>query len=105
MRMVRRRAGMETSDGATRKVNITSVHGLHARPCLAIVNTVRRHRAEVTVRKDGQAADGASMFDLLSLGATQGSELVLSAEGPEASQALDALVRLFANEFELFYRQ
>lgn len=89
----------------TRTVNITNPHGLHVRPCLAIVNTVRRHNAEVTVQKNGQTANASSILDLMSLAATQGTELVLSAKGPNATEALDALARLFANEFEILYKE
>jgi phosphotransferase system HPr (HPr) family protein len=88
----------------TRTVNITNPHGLHTRPCLAIVNAVRQHNAEVTVRKNGQTANAASILELMSLGAACGAELVLAATGPEAPQALDALSRLFANEFEIHYQ-
>jgi phosphotransferase system HPr-like phosphotransfer protein len=41
----------------------------------------------------------------MSLGATQGTELVLSAKGPDAEEALNALARLFANEFEILYKE
>ena len=92
------------TEAATRTVAITSPHGLHVRPCLAIVNTVRRHNAEVTVQKNGQTANAASILDLMSLAAPQGTELVLSAKGPNAAEALDALARLFANEFEILYK-
>lgn len=85
----------------TRTIHITNPHGLHARPCLAIVNTVRRYHAQVTVRKNGQTADAASILDLMSLGATQGTELVLAAKGPDAQQALNALAHLLANEFDV----
>ncbi len=90
---------------STRTVSITNPHGLHVRPCLAIVNTVRRHNAEVMVHKNGQSANGASILELLSLAATQGTELVLSARGPNAQEALDALARLFANDFDILYKE
>ena len=40
---------------------------------------------------------------LLSLGAAQGTKLVLSASGPQAEEVLDALVHLFDVEFEVEY--
>lgn len=93
------------ADTSTRTVSITNPHGLHVRPCLAIVNTVRRHQAEVSVKKNGQTANAASILELMSLAAPQGTELVLSAQGPNAEEALDALARLFANEFEILYKE
>jgi len=93
------------TEAATRTVTITNPHGLHVRPCSAIVNTVSRHNAEVTVQRNGHTASAASILDLMSLGATQGTELVLSAKGPDAEEALNALARLFANEFEILYKE
>lgn len=93
------------TETATRAVAVTNRHGLHVRPCLAIVNTVRRHNAEVTIHKNGQAANASSILELMSLAATQGTELVLSAKGANAQEALDALARLFANEFEILYKE
>jgi hypothetical protein len=61
-------------------------------------------RPPVTVQKDGQTANAANILELMSLGAAQGTELVLSAKGSNAEEALNALARLFANEFEILYK-
>ena len=60
-------------DDGTRTVVVTNRHGLHARPCSAIVNTVGRHQANVTIQKSSQAVDASSVLDLMTLAATQGS--------------------------------
>jgi phosphotransferase system HPr (HPr) family protein len=77
-------------------LRVTHQHGLHLRPCSAIVTAVGRHLAKVRIQKGSQFADAASILDLLSLAATQGTELVLTATGPEAEEALQAVVGLFA---------
>ena len=87
----------------TRTVTITNEHGLHARPSLIIVKTVKKYDAKVTIGRGNHTIDAASMLDLLSLGAAQGAELVLSASGPQAVKVLDALVHLFDVEFEVEY--
>ena len=89
------------TETSTQTVVITTPHGLHVRLCSAIVNTVRRHQAEVTIQKNGQTVNAASILELMSLGAPQGAELALSAKGPDAKAALESLARLFANEFEI----
>jgi phosphocarrier protein len=94
----------QTDEGyGSRTVVVTNRDGLHARPCSAIVDTVGRHRANVTVQKGSQAVDASSILDLMSLAASQGTELVLSATGPDAVEVLEALVRLFADEFGVSY--
>jgi len=87
----------------SRTVVVSNRHGLHARPCSAIVDMVGRHRANVTVQKGSQTADGASVLDLMALAASQGTELVLSATGPDAAEVLEALDHLFATEFGVAY--
>ena len=94
----------QTDEGhEVRTVVITNRDGLHARPCSAIVNTVGRYRAKATVQKGNQVVDASSVLDLLTLAATQGTELVISATGPEAAELMEALVRLFADEFGVAY--
>jgi phosphotransferase system HPr (HPr) family protein len=85
----------------TRTLMVTHQLGLHLRPCSAIVTTVGRHLAKVMIQKGSQFADAASILDLLTLAATQGTELVLTATGPEAEQALEAVAGLFSCETEL----
>jgi phosphotransferase system HPr (HPr) family protein len=85
----------------TRKIRVVNIHGLHARPCLAIVNAVRGLDAKVQIHKDDQVVDADSVLQLMTLVATQGTELTISAQGPEAEHALDELEGLFARSFDL----
>lgn len=98
-------AGKQQTDGDAKsiKVIVTNRDGLHARPTVIIVNTVGKYRANVTIRKGGQAGDASSAIDVLSLAATQGTELILSATGPDAAEVLEALDHLFATEFGVAY--
>lgn len=93
-----------STESFTRTVTVTNRHGLHARPAVVIVKTVQKYDAQVTIHRNSQSVDAASILDLLSLGAAQGSELILSASGPQAEEVLDALVQLFDAEFEVDYK-
>lgn len=84
---------------AARKVVVEHVSGLHARPCLVIVSTVRRFGSKVQIRSGDGEADAGEILQVMSLGVPQGAEVTLSAQGPDAEQVLDALVRLFADNF------
>jgi len=86
---------------ATRTVTVLNPAGLHARPSLAVAQTVRGSKSKVEIRTAGQTVDAADILQLLSLGAAQGTELVFSAEGPDAEQVLDTLAKLFAEHFGL----
>jgi phosphocarrier protein HPr len=82
----------------TRAVFVGNSAGLHLRTCMALVAAVRQHQAQVTIEKDGQAENAASMLGLLSLAATQGTRLLLSATGPEAHLALEAVAQVLAGD-------
>ena len=62
--------------------------GLHARPAALIVRMLAPYDA--TVQVDG--VNAASVLDLMKLGAVQGDVLTVTAQGPQASDAVARLV-------------
>ena len=89
------------NNSATRKVVVLNPAGLHARPSLAVSQTVRASKSKVEIHAPRQTVDAAEILQLLSLGATRGTELLLSATGPDAEQVLDTLAHQFADCFGL----
>jgi phosphotransferase system HPr (HPr) family protein len=76
------------------KVRITSAHGFHIRPMSAFAELANRFASAVSVRKEQLVVNGKSIWDLMMLGAEQGTELTIRVEGPDAPQALPALVQV-----------
>jgi len=74
--------------------------GLHARAAVKFVNTANRFSADVKIVKDGNAIDGKSILGILTLAATQGTEVVLKVDGADEEGALKALVALINNKFD-----
>ena len=70
---------------------------LHARPAGAFVRAAARAEAEVTVSVNGRTANAKSILEVLALGATGGTELVISASGADAAEALERLAELVPN--------
>lgn len=62
--------------------------GLHARPAAVVARMLAAYDAKVRVN----GANAASVLELMKLGAKQGVELTIEAEGAQAEQARDALV-------------
>jgi phosphoenolpyruvate-protein phosphotransferase (PTS system enzyme I) len=83
-----------------RKVKITNVNGLHARPATRFVEIANKFDSEVKVSAKGKDADGKSVIDLLTLGAEKGTELIITANGDDAPEALEALRGLISDKFE-----
>ena len=83
----------------SREVEIVNRLGLHARAAARFVQVATRFRARVTVSRDGRVMDGKSILGILLLAASQGTRLVVSAEGDDEQAAVDALQRLIAGRF------
>jgi phosphocarrier protein HPr len=85
---------------AEASVEITNERGLHARASAKFVKLAATFDAEVSVSKDGATVDARSIMGLMMLAAGPGSQIVIRAEGAEASTAVEALAELVANRFE-----
>jgi len=76
------------------EVQIRNKRGLHARASAKFARIVEKYDADVTVTKDGESVNGGSIMALLMLGAAQGSTILIETSGPEAEEAMEALVAL-----------
>ncbi|MCJ8519796.1 phosphocarrier protein [Pseudorhizobium tarimense] len=83
----------------TRELLIINKRGLHARASAKFVQTVGQFDAQVTVSRDGMTVGGMSIMGLMMLAASPGCSVEISASGPQAVEALDALERLIAEKF------
>jgi phosphocarrier protein len=84
----------------TREVTVVNRLGLHARAAARFVRLAERFDARVLVAKDDLEVVGTSILGLMMLTAATGSVLRLSATGPEAAAALEALADLVARGFD-----
>lgn len=75
-------------------VTIRNRKGLHARASAKFVKCAEEFDAVVHVSRDGNTVGGTSIMGLMMLAAGPGSQLHLVAEGPQAPEAIDALVSL-----------
>ena len=84
----------------TRVVTVQNPEGLHMRPADKLVRAATSFQCQIELERDGQIADCRSMIGLLTLGAPQGTELTLRAQGPDAPMAIEAISRLFDSQFD-----
>ena len=70
---------------------ITDPTGLHARPAGSLAEIVRKYHCRMTASANGKSCSASSPIELLSLGASQGTELQVSAEGADAHAACRAV--------------
>lgn len=73
--------------------------GLHARPAAAFVKLANKFQSDIAVQHGDRKANAKSILNVLTLGAHQGSEVVIHAEGADAEDALRALDELIKSNF------
>jgi len=83
----------------SRELPIINKRGLHARASAKFVQMVERFNAEVWVTRGSETVGGTSIMGLMMLSAGPGTSIVVSAIGPEAQAAIDAITDLVANKF------
>ncbi|HSL33234.1 MAG TPA: HPr family phosphocarrier protein [Candidatus Limnocylindrales bacterium] len=66
--------------------------GLHARPAAQFVRTASRFASRITIHVGDRSADAKSLIALLGLTIRPRAEITLSADGPDADDALTALL-------------
>lgn len=81
-------------------VIIRNIKGLHARASAKFVKCAEAFDANVIVTRDGQSVGGTSIMGLMMLAAGPGSELHITAEGPQGPEVLQALVALVEAGFD-----
>ncbi|MEJ6348714.1 phosphocarrier protein HPr [Holzapfeliella sp. He02] len=74
-----------------RDYHITSETGIHARPATLLVQTASKFDSKSTLEYQGKTVDLKSIMGVMSLGVGQGSDVVVSVDGDDASAALDAI--------------
>jgi phosphoenolpyruvate-protein phosphotransferase/dihydroxyacetone kinase phosphotransfer subunit len=83
-------------------VTLHNAHGLHARPAARFVQLAAGFDAEIRVQKRGTGiapVSARSLNRLATLGAVAGDQLIITASGPQATAALDALRVLVESGF------
>lgn len=75
---------------------VQSQNGLYARPATFFVQKANEHTCSIWVEKDERRANAKSLLGILSMGITQGTKILLIADGPDEVDALNDLVALLS---------
>lgn len=82
-----------------RTLTIVNRFGIHARPAALFVKTASQFESDILVEKDDAVVSGKSIMGLLTIEGSRGSQLKVTATGPDAAEALDALEELVKQKF------
>jgi phosphocarrier protein HPr len=81
------------------EVTIPNKKGLHARASAQFVRCASTFTANVRVSREGHTVGGTSIMGLMMLAAGQGHAILIEVDGPQAKDAIAALVALVENGF------
>ena len=84
---------------ATAEVEITNKLGLHARASAKLTQTATRFKSEVHMERKGRRINAKSIMGVMMLAAAKGSTVKIETEGPDADEAMRAIVELIADKF------
>ena len=82
-----------------RELRIVNRKGLHARATAKFVQCAEAFESAIQVTRCGETVGGTSIMGILTLGAGIGTTITVTAVGPDARAAIDALDALVANRF------
>lgn len=83
----------------SQKVTIINETGLHARPASVFVSKAAKFKSELMVQKGEKQVNAKSILAVLSLGISKGTEITISAQGPDEEEAVNELVELIQLKF------
>lgn len=77
--------------------------GIHTRPATEIVKCAAKFKSDIFLTYKRMEVNAKSILGILCLAAGRGSRIAISACGPDAEEAVDALLDLAGREFNMEY--
>lgn len=83
-------------------VIVNMKQGLHLRPISEIVRIARLYECDFKITNGTRSGDAKEVYDLLELKALPETELVLEANGDNASKLIEEIVQFFESGYKKF---
>lgn len=82
-----------------REVEIVNKLGLHARASAKLTQIAGQYQSEVWLARNGRRVNGKSIMGVMMLAAAKGASLKLEVDGPDETEAMEALECLIQDKF------
>jgi phosphocarrier protein HPr len=82
-----------------KEIVIQNKTGLHARPAKLLVELANQFKSDISVIKGDKEVNSKSILGVLTLGAGQGSTLVIRSNGSDEEEAIKAIDELIQSKF------
>lgn len=82
-----------------KEIEIINKLGLHARASSKLVQLANRYKSKITIKFNNSEVNAKSLLGLLTLAASKGSKIIVTAEGDDEEKAINAIEKLINNKF------
>ena len=82
-----------------REVEIINKLGLHARASAKLTQLAAKYQCDVSLARNGRKVNAKSIMGVMMLAAGKGSRVMLETDGPDESEALNAIIALIGDCF------
>ena len=81
-------------------IKIVNKAGLHTRPAATIVKLASKYKCEFFISRDGLNINGKSIIGVMTMAAAMGSELTLTFDGADETEASTEIIDYFNRGFD-----
>ena len=82
-----------------REVEIINKLGLHARASAKLTQLAAKYQCDVQMSRNGRKVNAKSIMGVMMLAAGKGAKVVVEVDGPDETEAMDAIVALVGDYF------
>ena len=83
---------------ASKDFHIVAETGIHARPATLLVQTASKFASDIQLEYKGKSVNIKSIMGVMSLGVGQGADVVITADGEDAAEALAGIEETMKKE-------
>ena len=82
-----------------REIDIVNKLGLHARASAKLTQLAAKYQCDVSLARSGRKVNAKSIMGVMMLAAGKGSRITLETDGPDETEAMDAIAVLIGDCF------
>ena len=82
-----------------REVEIINKLGLHARASAKLTQLAAKYQSDVQISRNGRKVNAKSIMGVMMLAAGKGAKVTVEVDGPDESEAMDAIIALVGDYF------
>jgi phosphocarrier protein HPr len=94
---------LNTKQIVKKTFTVLNKKGLHTRPSTELVKCASRFSAKIYLTYQDAVVNAKSLLGILMLAAAKGARITVEAEGHDASEAVETILELAKNHFDMEY--